>query len=72
MNSSHQKPRKHTRKQLLWLTISNKETHKKKTRNNQSKMSDVRISDVDYKMILFTTFTQIKEKLKNMSRNERL
>lgn len=35
-------------------------------------MSDIRISDVDYKMILFTTFTQIKEKLKNMSRNERL
>lgn len=64
------KTRKHTRKQLPWLTIGNKET---KNRNNQSKISDIRISGMDYKTILFTTFKQIKkEKFKNMSRNERL
>lgn len=41
-----------------------------KDQQKQLKISDIRISDKEYRTIMFIIFKQIKEKLKNMSRNK--
>ena len=42
-----------------------------KKKSNQPKISDIWISDVEYKTVMFSTLKWIEKKLKNMSKNKR-